>query len=151
MALQQLIHSGTPELPTMAPALARHLKQLPSKRNGLNLTENLTLQILFEKGRLNAARLFGWYTNHYEPLTFMGDAGYWYVLDDLASAEHPAIRLNKRGEKPKDWQVALTDTGFELASNRVDWLQLNRIDRWVGGIHIDTSEGSIFRIDDSVS
>jgi len=146
-ALQDLVAAGTPELPTMAPALDRHLKQLPSKKNGLNLTENLTLQILDEKGELNAARLFGWYTNHYEPLTFMGDTSYWHVLEDLATIEHPAISLNKQGEKPKQWQVALTATGRDLLVNKVDWLELNLVDHWVGGIHIDTHHGSIFRVD----
>ena len=147
-ALHDLIATGTPELPTMALALDRHLKQLPSKRNGLNLTENLTLQILYEKGEMNAARLFGWYTNHYEPLTFMGDSGYWHVLEDLATAEHPAITLDKQGDKPKEWQVTLTYTGHDVLANKLDWLELNAIDRWVGGIHIDSRQPNIFRVDD---
>jgi len=144
-ALQDLIATGTPEMPTMAIALDRHLKQLPSKRNGLNLTENLTLQILAEKGPMNAARLFGWYNNHYEPLTFMGDSGYWQVLEDLSKVKHSAIRLDKQGEKPNTWQVELTDIGHDLFLNKQDWLKLNIVDRWVGGIHINTRKGNIFR------
>jgi len=146
-ALQELIATGTPELPTLAIALARHLKQLPSTSNGLNLTESLTLQILKDKGEINAAHLFGWYTNHYEPLTFMGDTGYWHVLEDLAAAEHAAITLKKQGEQPKEWLVALTPTGNELLLNKADWLKLNNIDRWVGGIHINTSKGKTFRVE----
>ncbi|MFV2056974.1 MAG: DUF1835 domain-containing protein [Thiohalomonadales bacterium] len=145
-ALQDLIAMGTVELPTLTPALDRHLKQLPSQRNGLNLTENLTLQILAEKGPMNAARLFGWYTNHYEPLTFMGDSGYWGVLADLATAEYAAISLDKKGESPKQWQVSLTATGKDLLVDKADWLKLNTIDRWVGGIHIETRKGNLFRI-----
>jgi hypothetical protein len=144
-ALQNLIATGTPDMPTMAIALARHLKQLPSQRNGLNLTENLTLQILADKGPMNAARLFGWYTNHYEPLTFMGDSGYWHVLEDLSQVIHPAIGLNKLGEKPNTWQVELTDVGHDLLLNKLDWSALNNVERWVGGIHIDSQQGSIFR------
>ena len=75
-ALYELIAGGTPELPTLAIAIQRHLRQLPSAHNGLNLSENLTLKILADKGSMNAARLFGRYTNHYEPLSFMGDTGY---------------------------------------------------------------------------
>ena len=59
--------------------------------NGLSLTEQLTLQILAEKGPMNAARLFGWYINHYEPLPFLGDTGYWLVLLGLANAAKPAL------------------------------------------------------------
>jgi hypothetical protein len=150
-ALQDLVATGTPELPTMARALDRHLRQLPSMRNGLNLTENLTLKILDDKGAMNAARLFGWYTNHYEPLTFMGDSGYWHVLEDLAAPRHPAIVLDKQGGRPNEWQVALTPTGRELLANRADWLELNPVDRWVGGIHIDSRAGRIFRVDDTFS
>ena len=67
-ALLDLVKTGTPALPTMAKALGRHLGELPSTRNGLSLTEELTLRILLDKGPMNAPRLFGWYTNHYEPL-----------------------------------------------------------------------------------
>lgn len=144
-ALRDLIATGTPELPTMAIALDRHLKQLPCKQNGLNLTENLTLQILKEKGSMNAARLFGWYTNHYEPLTFMGDTIYWQVLKGLASAKHPAIVLDQQGDKPKQWQIKINDIGYKLLMGKADWLELNNIDYWVGGIHIDTLDNLIVR------
>lgn len=147
LLMQSLIAAGTPELPTMAIALDRHLKQLPSMRNGLNLTENLVLQILDEKGEMNAGRMFGWYTNHYEPLTFMGDTSFWNILDELAGVEHPAITQDKQGAKPNQWQLALTPTGRDLLVNKSDWLTLNTIDRWVGGIHIDTLAGHIYRVD----
>jgi hypothetical protein len=34
----------------MAIALQRHLQELPSRQNGLSLTEQLTLQVLRDKG-----------------------------------------------------------------------------------------------------
>lgn len=147
-ALIKVIATGTPKLPTMAIALARHLQQLPSERNGLNLTENLTLTILRDKGDMNAARLFGWYTNQYEALTFMGDTGYWDVLQELASAEHPAITLYKQGDRPNQWHVSLTDTGRRLLSDELDWITLNGINRWVGGIHLDSHTGYLWRTQD---
>lgn len=143
--LLDIIATGTSALPTMAIALHRHLQQLPWTTNGLNLSEQLSLQILEDEGDMNAARLFGWYTNHYEPLTFMGDSGYWHLLEDLASANQPAILLDKQGDKPNSWQVSLTDTGRALLNNNADWLELNTVDRWVGGIHIDTANGQVER------
>ena len=59
-ALVNLVQTQAPALPTMGRALARHLRQWPSAENGLNLTEQLTLKILAEKGTMNAPRLFGW-------------------------------------------------------------------------------------------
>lgn len=145
--LRDLIATGTPALPTLAPALERHAQELPSVENGLSLTEHLTLKILADKGEMNAARLFGWYTNHYEPLTFLGDSGYWYVLSSLAQAQHPALRLDKQGSEPKDWRVALTPIGKQLLNHQVDWLTLNAVHRWIGGVQIDSQATSTWRFD----
>lgn len=136
--LSNIITGGTLVLPSMAPALSRHLQELPSVTNGLSLTEQLTLQILADKGAMNAARLFGWYSNHYEPLPFLGDSGYWSVLHGLANVEQPALTLEKRGVSPKDWIVALTPLGETLLLHKADWLELNRVDRWVGGVKINS-------------
>jgi hypothetical protein len=144
-ALYELIATGTPALPMLATALDRHLKQLPFSRNGLNLSENLTLQILDEKGAMNAARLFGWYTNHYEPLTFMGDTFYWRLLEQLATGVQPAVNLHKRGDKPNQWWISLSEIGRRLLANEVDWVEINGIDRWVGGIHLNTQQGAVYR------
>jgi hypothetical protein len=144
-ALVTLIATDTPALPTMAIALRRHLQELPATKNGLSLTEQLTLQVLAEKGAMNAARLFGWYTNHYEPLTFWGDLQYWLVLSGLAEAPRPALTLEKHGENPKDWQVDITPLGHDLLDNKADWLTLNPVQRWVGGVQVDSREPSVWR------
>lgn len=142
--LAQLVTMQTPALPVMANALHRHLQELPSLHNGLSLTEQLTLQVLSNEGPLNAARLFGSYTNRYEPLTFLGDSMYWCYLDDLASAPQPAILLNKRGEIPKDWNVALTPLGHDLLHDNAHWLEFHPAPRWVGGVQIDARKRPVW-------
>ncbi|MEL7187682.1 MAG: DUF1835 domain-containing protein [Pseudomonadota bacterium] len=144
-ALFEVIAGGTPALPTMAIALDRHLKELPSKRNGLSLAEDLTLQILDDKGDLTAAKLFNWYNNQYEPLPFMGDSGYWLLLDGLASCGKPALTIARQGEQPNDWHVSLTDVGRQLLAGDADWVELNGIDRWLGGIHLNSRHGGLYR------
>ncbi|MBI3898321.1 MAG: DUF1835 domain-containing protein [Gammaproteobacteria bacterium] len=145
--LAALINTGTPALPTMAKALVRHLRQLPSVENGLNLTEQLTLQIVADKGAMNAARLFGWYCNHYEPLPFMGDTSYWRVISGLAKAPQPALIIDEQGDGPKNWQVELTPLAQDLLHHRADWLALNPVQCWVGGIKIDPREPAHWRCD----
>ncbi len=135
--LYQIIKTETPALSPMAKALQRHLEELPSDHNGLSLTEELTLKILNEKGSMNAARLFGQYTNHYEPLTFMGDSSYWKVLSGLAEVDHPAIQIKRSGNKPKEWEIDLTDFGRLLIYKTENWLEKNTIKRWVGGVEIN--------------
>jgi Domain of unknown function (DUF1835) len=139
--------SGTAALPDMSKAVTRHLKELPGIKNGLSLVEELTLSILANKGAMNAARLFSWYSNHYEPLTFLGDLQYWHIIDRLAQADSPAIVITKSGDAPQDWQLKLTDTGTALLAESVDWLGLTKETRWVGGVAIDPANDSHWRID----
>jgi hypothetical protein len=150
-ALIDLVNTKTPALPTMGRALARHLRQLPSVKNGLSLTEQLTLQILSEKGLMSAPRLFGSYTNHYEPLPFMGDSGYWTVLLGLANTENPALKIDERSDLPKEWnkhwQVALLPFGEDLLRNKADWLKANAVERWVGGVRITSTQATNWRFD----
>lgn len=145
--LAQLVATQAPALPIMANALHRHLQELPSLHNGLSLVEQLTLQVLSNEGPLNAARLFGSYTNRYEPLTFMGDSMYWCVLDDLAGAPQPVIVVNKHGENPKDWNVELTPLGHDLLHNNAHWLELRPVPRWVGGVNIDAGKRPVWCYD----
>lgn len=145
--LLEIALSGTPILPTMSKAIARHLQELPSLNNGLSLVEELTLRILADKGSMNAARLFGWYTNHYEPLTFLGDTQYWDNIQRLASAKTPAIAISKIGSLPKDWQVELTDIGLALLTESIDWLTITQSKRWVGGVEINPNNSTHWRVD----
>jgi hypothetical protein len=150
-AVLDLVNTATPALPTMAKALERHLAELPSAENGLSLTQQLTLHILAEKGAMTAPRLFGWYTNDYEPLPFLGDAGYWIVLRELANTEQPAIRIEERTDIPTErkqhWHVTLTAFGERLLRNEADWLRANTVERWVGGVRIDSREPVSWRYD----
>lgn len=146
--LHALAFGDMHDLPVMQAALRRHLRELPSIKNGLGLSEQLTLQILADKGSMNAGRLFGWYTNHYEPLPFMGDTGYWYTIHFLAEAGRPAITIDKHSDKPVDWQVAMTPIGEALLLNQTDWITLNGISRWLGGVALDSERMSVWRYDD---
>jgi hypothetical protein len=149
--LSELAKTGKPALQTMSRALTRHLQQLPSVANGLNLTEQLTLRTLEEKSSMTAGRLFGWYTNQYEPLVFMGDTGYWSVLRHLANARQPALRIADGAHLPRDWntrwQVQLLPFGESLLQNNADWLKENAVERWVGGVQIDSRQVTNWRFD----
>ncbi|WP_455219693.1 DUF1835 domain-containing protein, partial [Kaarinaea lacus] len=144
--LMQLVDTGTPALPTMGIALQRHAFELPSTENGLSLTEELTLQILKDKGPMNAARLFGWYTNYYEPLPYCGDSSYWQIISRLANTEQPAITIDKKSNNPVDWKVTPTLLVDKLLNNEADWLILNPVRRWVGGVCVDTRNDKLWRI-----
>jgi hypothetical protein len=142
-ALLEIIKAGTPSVPTLGTALARHLRELPSLRNGLSMVEELTLRILSDKGSLTPARLWGWYNGHYEPMPFMGDSEYWRVIERLSQSDDPALRTNKRGET-----VGILPFGERLLRNEADWLATNPAERWVGGVLITPRKKRNWRFDE---
>jgi len=138
--LMEIVKTGTPALPTMAPALERHVRQLPSVQNGLSMTQQLTLKILSDKGGMTAARLWGWYNGQYEPRPFMGDTSYWRAVADLSNADKPALSVDgQRAETenvhPRS-EVKLLPFGERLLRNEADWLTAKPAERWVGGVRI---------------
>ena len=68
----------------------------------------------------------------------MGDTQYWRLIFALAGAQIPAISINRKGDKPKDWQIKIRDFGQDLLEEKTDWLKQNSIQRWVGGVQIDS-------------
>jgi hypothetical protein len=149
--LSQLVNLDSSPFPEIMPALNRHIQELPWRRDGLSLTERLTLKILAEQGAQDGAKLFyHWYTTHYEPLVFMGDSSYWIVLAQLAEADRPAIELLKHSSKPADWQVSLTDFGQKLLVGQAHWMDYNDYDRWFGGVH-NHIKGALWYWDDELN
>ena len=147
-AFWQLAKQEDSPLPEIIPALRRHVQELPWRRDGLSLSERLTLQIIHDKGPQDAPTLFyHWYTTLYEPLVFMGDSSYWVLLQQLAQAQRPAIHLQKRSQKVIDWQVSLTDFGRQLLAGKAHWMTHNAYDRWFGGVH-NQSANTIWYWDD---
>jgi hypothetical protein len=46
---------------------------------------------------------------------------------------------------PEQWWASLTETGRRLLAGEVDWVEINGLDRWVGGIHLKSVGGSVYR------
>jgi hypothetical protein len=117
------------------PALKRHLQELPWLKDGLALSERISLQILEKRGSMEAASLFYRYASAYEPLSFFGDRSYWLLLEGLANALQPAIKMEKAVQKADDRQVSLTSFSQQLPSGKVRWTTENPYDRWFDGLH----------------
>ena len=122
-------------LPYLAGALRRHLQDLPWTRDGLSLTQRLTLQAIHE-GAQTPGKCFGALVNRLEPQPFLGDLMYWPILAGLAQAGEPAIT------PVEDWQspVALTPFGKRLLDGDADWLARNGIKCHHGGLQLATPD-----------
>ena len=135
--LAALMRTRTPALPLLAPALHRHLRELPSVENGLSLTEHLTLQMLADHASSTAQFLFRELQYRREPLPWLGDLMYFDILEDLARSTAPALIIARDpGEAWPRYRVTLTDTGRAILKGERDWLSLHPPERWVGGVQI---------------
>jgi hypothetical protein len=136
--LAALARAGTPLLPDLAPALVRHLQELPSSDDGLGLTQRLLLQALAEAGPQRVGRLVGFVMHERDPLPGLGDIGYDLVLRELGTSPEPLV-VRSGGNARSTWhadEVAITELGNEVLRGPRDALTLPLPERWVGGVRI---------------
>jgi len=125
-------------LPNMKGALYRHLKELPSTKNGLSLTEQLTLEMLNE-GELTAGKLFSKLTLESDPLPWLGDIMFWFILESMMQASEAVIKISVN-DLNKPWQkrtLSITEKGQQVLAGNLDWLSLQPPVRWLGGIFLE--------------
>ena len=136
-ALQREADTNTPELPLMAPALRRYLRELPDAATGLGLTRQLTLELLAMHGPMTAGRLFKRLHDEAEPMPFLGDLMYWPVLHELAAASCPLIDVADRAAPWPQRAVAITETGRAVLAGKRSYGELCTVVRHVGGVRIE--------------
>jgi hypothetical protein len=148
-ALADLAGRDAPDLPYLAPALRRLLAELPDPLRGLTLTEERALCCLAE-APASTGELFRRVTEQDEA-QFLGDASFFRRLDGLAFTDEPLIAglpgpsqsYCNPGRTPRDGYAAfararlrLTPAGRSVLEGRLDHRVVNRVDHWVGGVHV---------------
>jgi hypothetical protein len=145
--------SDTRSLPFLEGAVLRLLQEYPAVGSGLTRSEQQSLKII-RHDRFHPARLFGEYQKT-EQRMFMGDLSYWKVLEGLLNGNPPLIALSGGNStiEPADRDniIVLTGEGAAVLEERINWLDTNEIDRWLGGVHLvpgqlwfwDESNGTI--------
>jgi Domain of unknown function (DUF1835) len=144
VALQQFQHPGA--WPTLTKALRRHLQQFPAVGTGLSRTERQTLAAAVA-GPRPLRELFHAANHECEDAIFMGDAGWWLHIRPLLTGAQPL--LASAGDRPDDWhhedwwradegapKLRLTEAGARVLTGDADHVDLNGIDRWLGGVHL---------------
>jgi hypothetical protein len=145
--LAAITRSNTPALPLLAPALHRHLRELPSSANGLSLTEELALTLMAKPlprwgGTVNLARIYS--TMHWDidPLPGQGDL---HVRNRVLNMEGASARVFERRSSTEPdatsrppWSdiLSITELGRAVLKGDVDFMALNPPTRWVGGVQI---------------
>jgi hypothetical protein len=140
--LQAWLQDGVQPLPFLAGAMRRHFEDYPSTRDGLARTERQMLVAIAE-GHDTFGAMFR-AGQVMEERVYMGDATFWAILKGLADARTPLVTIagevrSSAGRSPLPpprTTVRLTDAGRALLEGDADHVELNGIDRWMGGVHL---------------
>jgi hypothetical protein len=116
------------ELPYVAPAFRRLLEEFPSTRNGLGRTQQQMLEAVDATGPMPLRAAFV-ESQKREEAMFLGDSSFFAYARELASCANPLLSIH--GD-----QASITHAGKEVLDGRVDHIELNGIDRWIGGVHL---------------
>jgi hypothetical protein len=139
--LAAIMRSRTTALPLLAPALHRHLRELPSTSSGLSLTEELALSLMAEEP-LSLNRMFGRMTSVADPLPGQGD---WHVRHRVLDMERASAPLftrspgvDREGNARPPWTdiFSITELGRSVLRGEIDFRSLHPSPRWVGGVEI---------------
>ncbi|HEV7371057.1 DUF1835 domain-containing protein, partial [Arenibaculum sp.] len=95
-ALAAVARTDGTGLPDLAAALLRHLHELPWTRDGLSLTERLTLQSL-ETGSRTIGEAYAHLMRESEPLPSLGDVMFLAVVEAMDRAREPVFTINRTG------------------------------------------------------
>jgi len=140
-AVEQLLAGDTAPLPYLAPALLKHLERFPSVRNGVNRLEQEILELVAGgEGRLYEQLFF--HLSDMEQPAYFGVEYLMHQLEALCAGPHPLLTRSLDASAAREpWPAAhaayaLTPAGEAVLHGRADWIALNGIDRWLGGVHL---------------
>ncbi len=156
--LTDLLQQVCSALPFLPSALWRHLQQFPSRRNGLSRSEQQALEVI-ATGVTTLGQVYRASHHDREEATFLGDSTFALYLERLSTGRETLVLWEDgqiikaprgRGHSPDFWKskVMLTPVGTAVLDGEGDQVQINGIDRWLGGVHLSGTEAK-YRWDDS--
>ena len=85
-------------------------------------------------------------TSNAEHLDPVGDLYLLARLRGLADSHlpHPALELTGDLSCIRGCEVRVTVTGEDVLSGRRNFVELNGVDDWVGGVHLDSGTGAVW-------
>lgn len=122
-----VLRGDTRALPFAAGALRRFLEDYPAVGSGLSRSEHQILTVVRagHRDRVAAFRAAA----ELEERVFMGDSTFFAIVDRLTAGRSPLLSVG-------GGELALTDAGHAVLDGRADYIDLNGIDRWMGGVHL---------------
>lgn len=124
-AVREFLRSDLTILPYLRAALERHLEEFPAPPDGLSRTERQILHAV-EAGSKNLPEIFA-FNQKQEDAPFIGDTTLQAHIEALVQAPTPLLTRDP---------IMLTPAGRRVLGGEIDARQLNRVDRWIGGVHL---------------
>lgn len=150
-AIQALLETDTSAMPFLKASLQLHLERFPFVSNGLGRIENRALEFI-QEGVRSFGELFPRF-GHAEPSYGLGDAQFWNTLRRMSEAPEPLLNI-KEGNPSDFTSESFHQTSFEITQAgdavlraQADFVEMNGIDTWLGGVHL-LGKDSIWRWDD---
>jgi len=140
--IETLLRNDASVLPFLRAALRGHLARFPSVRNGLGRIENRGLELI-HTGLKEFVRLFPKFGDA-EPVYGLGDFQFWLALRRLSDAREPLLNVTNRSarngkldsDKVRQFAFEITEKGEAVLRGEADFVELNGIDLWLGGLHL---------------
>ncbi|MFY9720333.1 MAG: DUF1835 domain-containing protein [Candidatus Cybelea sp.] len=114
-------------LPFLRAALRRLCEEYPWSRDGLSRSQRQALYAIGQ-GPARTDELFE-RSQAREEASFLGNRAFQLMLDELGRGDDALIE--------NDESVVLTALGRRVLAGDADWLDEHRIDRWIGGVHLE--------------
>ncbi|MDQ5844566.1 MAG: RNA polymerase subunit sigma-24 [Acidobacteriota bacterium] len=149
--IQTLLDLDTAALPFLNATLKAHLRRFPSTKNGLGAIENRGLQLV-RSGLNRFEDLFRGF-GEAEPIYGLGDCQFWQALRRMREARQPLLSTSNGHRNELESGVVTTtefestDLGEAVLRGDADFVALNGIDLWLGGVHLN-DERNLWRWDE---
>jgi hypothetical protein len=129
--------SRSPELRFLGEAFDRLSREYPSTRDGLSLTERRLLAATAGGDPAAAGAAFT-RVGEREGRPFLGDLFFFRTAARLAGGPVPLLELDPPGDEvAAATRLRLTAAGRRVLAGQADHVDLNGVDRWIGGVHLD--------------
>lgn len=140
-----LLSEGSTHLPYLRPSLRRLVDRYPDHQRGLSRWETELLKYAAEEGP-RVARVIGHTLGYNLDSDLVGDAYLFSRLRRLADPRlaHPLVNLSGDPTTMRGCEVALTDVGASVLAGNDNAVELNGIDDWVLGVHLDSRAGAVW-------
>jgi hypothetical protein len=117
----------------------------PNYETGLSRWDSELLRYVKENGP-KVVRVIGEALGRNFDADLVGDAYLFSRLRKLAGSDlaHPLVSISGNPTRMRECDVVLTDAGQSVLAGRANAVQLNGIDDWVLGVHLDCRRGSVW-------